>query len=63
LNEKVQQNYLEIYRLRNQILTDRYYFEEKDLKYKKLGEQKNESRKNDINNFFDLNEENDHIYL
>lgn len=63
LNEKVQQNYLEIYRLRNQIITDRYYFEAKDLKYKKLGEEKNESKKNDINNFFDLNEENDHIYL
>lgn len=63
LNEKVAQNYLEIYRLRNQIITDRYYLEEKDLKYKKLGEEKNESRKNDINNFFDLNEENNHIYL
>ena len=39
LNEKVEQNYLEIYRLRNQILIDRYYFEANDLKYKKLGEQ------------------------
>jgi len=63
LNEKVEQNYLEIYRLRNQILIDRYYFEAKDLKYKQLGEQKSESRKNELNNFFDLNEENDHIYI